>query len=133
MAAQYEYATVKMFNMICCRCGIPFGVPDEFDDRRRQDGKSFCCPRGHNQSYHDNETQRLKKQLAHEKKLREWAEQDARVAKAAESRANYRVRAMKGVITKQKKRAAAGVCPCCNRTFQNLARHMSTKHPDYAK
>jgi hypothetical protein len=26
---------------------------------------------------------------------------------------------------------ANGVCPCCNRTFQNLARHMAGKHPDY--
>lgn len=22
-------------------------------------------------------------------------------------------------------------CPCCNRTFQNLQRHMTSKHPDY--
>jgi hypothetical protein len=24
-----------------------------------------------------------------------------------------------------------GVCPCCNRTFQQLARHMKAKHPGY--
>jgi hypothetical protein len=24
------------------------------------------------------------------------------------------------------------VCPCCNRTFQALARHMNSKHPTYA-
>lgn len=30
-------------------------------------------------------------------------------------------------------RAAAGVCPCCNRTFEQLGRHMTTKHPEYVK
>ena len=24
-----------------------------------------------------------------------------------------------------------GVCPCCTRTFPNLAAHMKTKHPDF--
>jgi hypothetical protein len=23
-------------------------------------------------------------------------------------------------------------CPCCNRTFQQLARHMKAKHPEHA-
>ena len=26
--------------------------------------------------------------------------------------------------------AKAGTCPCCNRTFTNLARHMASKHKD---
>lgn len=30
-----------------------------------------------------------------------------------------------------KKRVGNGVCPCCNRTFENLSRHMSCKHPEY--
>lgn len=30
-----------------------------------------------------------------------------------------------------RKRASAGVCPCCNRTFSQLARHMQTKHPTF--
>ncbi len=36
-------------------------------------------------------------------------------------------------MTKVKKRAANGVCPCCNRTFSDLARHMKAKHPDFAE
>lgn len=28
-------------------------------------------------------------------------------------------------------RANHGVCPCCKRTFSQLARHMKTKHPDF--
>ena len=39
--------------------------------------------------------------------------------------------AAKGQISKLKKRASAGVCPCCNRSFQNLRRHMGNKHPEF--
>lgn len=28
--------------------------------------------------------------------------------------------------------SAPRVCPCCNRTFQNVARHIAGQHPDYA-
>ena len=28
------------------------------------------------------------------------------------------------------KRASSGVCPCCTRTFSNVARHMKSKHPN---
>ncbi len=30
------------------------------------------------------------------------------------------------------RRAHAGLCPCCNRTFQDVVRHMKAKHPDIA-
>lgn len=41
--------------------------------------------------------------------------------------------ATRGHLTRTKKRGGHGVCPCCNRTFQQLARHMKSKHPDYAE
>jgi hypothetical protein len=31
------------------------------------------------------------------------------------------------------KRAANGVCPCCGRSFVQLARHMKVKHPTYSE
>ena len=34
-------------------------------------------------------------------------------------------------IEKQLKRIHKGVCPCCNRSFTNLKRHMETKHPEH--
>jgi hypothetical protein len=30
-----------------------------------------------------------------------------------------------------KQRVAAGVCPCCNRTFTNLAEHMAGQHAEF--
>ncbi len=32
-----------------------------------------------------------------------------------------------------RKRVGSGVCPCCSRTFQQLARHMKAKHPAYTE
>lgn len=31
-----------------------------------------------------------------------------------------------------KLRSKNGCCPCCKRNFQNLQRHMRTKHPEFA-
>lgn len=40
-------------------------------------------------------------------------------------------RAAEGRTRAVKRRVAAGVCPCCTRTFQNLAAHMQNKHPGF--
>lgn len=37
----------------------------------------------------------------------------------------------RGQLTKLKRRVSNGVCPCCNRSFADLHRHMTEKHPDY--
>jgi len=41
-------------------------------------------------------------------------------------------RAEKAAKTRIKNRIGNGVCPCCNRTFKDLASHMKCKHPEYA-
>ena len=94
------------------------------DDQRQRDRKSFWCPNGHSQSYmgetHEQQIKKLKDRLA-----REQASHDQTTAS---------LRATKGVVTKQKsklQRVAKGVCPCCNRSFGDLKKHMATKHPEY--
>jgi hypothetical protein len=37
----------------------------------------------------------------------------------------------KGQLTKARNRAKAGLCPCCNRHFTNVERHVKSKHPDF--
>ena len=56
----------------------------------------------------------------------EWSRSSARAAE----RSN---RALRGHLTRQRKRAAAGMCPCCRRTFENVARHMESQHPGYGE
>lgn len=52
-------------------------------------------------------------------------------ARAEASRAEHSRRAEKAAKTRIKNRIARGVCPCCKRTFQNLAAHMQTQHPGF--
>lgn len=115
----------------CARCGVRFVIPESLEKKRRSDGNEFYCPNGHSLSYRDSEVTRLRLELEREKQ-RAAAKQEAIKMKnrqlAAERRSHS---ATRGHLTRQKRRAAAGVCPCCNRSFKQLAAHMKTKHPEY--
>jgi hypothetical protein len=103
------------------------------------DKTSFYCPNGHGQHYlGKTEAQKLTEKLEEERRLRQRAEQnvamwadDAREAKDRADKERHRANAYKGHATRITKRAKAGVCPCCNRTFKALAAHMANKHPQF--
>ena len=117
----------------CPTCGITYAFPDRLDERARERNSaihgsrsmSVYCPLGHAWHYTGkNEEQRLRDRLAAEQARRDQAEASARAQKGAASRARRE-------RDQSKTRHAAGVCPCCNRSFKQLRRHMQTKHPDY--
>lgn len=118
----------------CVKCGMHFGIPADYDARRREDHALFYCPSGHQQCYvGKTEAEKLRDEVAREKHWREQAEArsaDFRQQRDAHERS---ARAFKGVATRIKKRVKHGVCPCCNRTFANVAAHMETKHPTYGE
>jgi hypothetical protein len=103
-----------------CWCGVHLAVPSGLYDEARRSGRGIYCPLGHTFVYSDTTA----KQLARA----EGRLQATRDLLRAEERSHA---ATRGHLTRQKKRVAAGVCPCCHRTFQQLARHMATKHPDF--
>ena len=115
--------TATLVTTECCACGITFAVPRWWDQKRRATHEDFYCPNGHNLSY--------------------GAKSDAdraRDAKQAQAVAEARARQLRADLdleqarlARLKKRVKAGVCPCCERTFTCLARHIKTKHPEYAK
>jgi hypothetical protein len=117
----------------CCNCGVLFGVPVDLDRHNRALGRkgTFWCPNGHSQCYTENTEEKFRKELAAERQRREWAESSRKAARDQAEAAQRSASAYKGQVTKIKKRVGNGVCPCCNRTFANVARHMNTKHPDY--
>lgn len=111
----------------CGECGILFALTDSYMDNREQDGEGWRCPNGHSWQFTgETREEKLERQLKAER------DRSARIA-AERDQIEASRRATKGQLTRVKNRIAAGVCPCCGRTFQNLARHMETKHPDYAK
>lgn len=108
----------------CGECGIVFAMTASRYRKSDEDGKKFFCPNGHGLHFVESSVKKLEKQLAQEKQRREWAEGARDAAQKRESN-------LKGQVTKIKNRVSNGVCPCCNRTFQNLLSHMKTKHPDF--
>ena len=103
----------------CCNCGIMFAVTGDENERLLRTHESFYCPRGHGQHYSGlSEAERLKRQLeASEQKL---------------ANAHFELMAAEKRTKRLEKRAKNGVCPCCHRQFVIVARHMKTKHPDFA-
>lgn len=122
---------VTLVAETCCNCAVVFGITEGQRDRLRRTGDWFYCPNGHRQHYTKTEADLLKERLARVEQERDRARANAvhyRDQADAEERAH---RATKGQVAKLRKRVANGVCPCCNRTFANVGRHMKTKHPDY--
>lgn len=111
-------------SLECCVCGTPFAMSRNLMQIRREDGKWFYCPIGHQQHFTETDVQRLKAKLQEQTRVATQMAERARAAEEAEQKT-------KDEMARMKKRAAAGVCPCCSRTFRQLALHMKNKHPSY--
>lgn len=109
-----------------CWCGIHMAMPTNLLRNARDHATDVWCPIGHKFGWHETEADRLKKQL-------ESAERTAASRLAALDQERSSHSATKGQLTKARKRAANGVCPCCSRSFVDVARHVKTKHPTFAQ
>ncbi len=124
--------TITMHHITCGACGVLFGITSAFMDARKEDHKTWHCPNGCNRWYPDkNELEVAKASLRRERdrNVMERARHDQ--TKAELEYTENRRRGEKAAKTRIKNRVANGVCPCCNRQFVNLHRHMETKHPDF--
>jgi hypothetical protein len=112
-----------------CWCGIHLAVPqDLYNIAKRNKDKAIYCPLGHSFIF-SNTTE---EQLEVAKQETKRARQRERAVRELLTHEEHSHRATRGHMTRIKKRVAAGVCPCCNRTFRDLAKHMEGQHPDYA-
>jgi len=137
MAATTEGITFKHAEQtqleirVCPTCGVTYALPERMVADRRAKGGSWYCPNGHSLSFIKTEAQELREKLDAEKRNAVWWRERAadhrKEAEHQESRAN----GYKGALTKVKKRVGNGVCPCCNRSFVDLGRHMEAKHPAF--
>ncbi len=118
--------TVELVTENCCACGVLFAMDAEFRRQRQRDHRLLYCPAGHQQHYTGQPTEQQLRQRA-ERLEQQLASRDEDLRAERVSHA-----ATKGQLTRVRKRVGNGVCPCCNRTFQQLSRHMSTQHPEYA-
>ena len=128
MSVIYQTATYNILN--CYKCGIGFGVPSEFERQRRSDRQSFFCPSGHSQWFPG----KTDEQRVRELQAQVASKNDLLASTQRELNKRHRLqRAAEGKTRAIKRRVANGVCPCCTRTFQNLAAHMANKHPGFPK
>jgi len=115
----------RFFVEHCCNCGMAFAMTDAFHERKLKDQTYFSCPSGHQQHYTG---------LTEEQKLRKEVERKQQMLDAANARADTSEREREQIAKAHKKmreRVMNGVCPCCNRTFQNLMMHMRSEHPEF--
>lgn len=59
---------ITMTLVHCATCGSPFGMPEDLNRRRREDGEKFFCPAGHI-NYYKGGVDALKKEVDALKKV----------------------------------------------------------------
>lgn len=131
-----EYVRIRGVTygvMDCCVCGAIFAVALTPFEHARQHGGFFYCPNGHRVGWNKSDTEDARIRRERDILKQQIAQRDDSLREERHHRvcAERSAAAYKGQVTKLRKRAKAGVCPCCNRTFQNLSRHMQTQHPDF--
>lgn len=114
--------------LTCYRCGVLHAIPRHMQESAQEAGNfeiQWYCPNGHKQGYGESDAEKERARRLRAEASRARAEDRAEVAERS-------ARAYKGQATKARKRIGKGVCPCCNRHFSNVERHMATQHPDFA-
>jgi hypothetical protein len=132
----FDFLTSQTFEVeTCCSCGVQFAMTSEFQAERlknRGANNPFYCPNGHKQHYTGkSEADKLREQNAQLQTRIEMRDKWLREERERKESAERRASAARGQVTKIRKRVGHGVCPCCNRSFEDLRRHMSIKHPAY--
>jgi hypothetical protein len=111
-------------------------IPDELNTAAlaARNEIPFFCAYGHKQYYIEGESEETKLRRERDRLAQRVAEKDDEIKRQRDLRegTERQLSATRGVVTRIKNRVGHGVCPCCNRTFGDLSRHMMTKHPAYA-
>lgn len=122
----------------CWKCKCEVWIPDalyEAAQKTKHDSRpiGFYCSYGHHAVFVAGETDEQKLRRERDQLAQRIAQKDDYIREVSEAReaAERRAAAARGQVTKLKKRAGAGVCPCCNRTFLALQKHMTQKHPEF--
>ncbi len=115
----------------CVRCGVRFAIPQGFYKDLLRSRNIFWCPNGHEQHFSGkSEADKVREKLKRTEEAHERTKCSLRAAHGREESEKRSHAATKGQLTKTRNRIKKGVCPFCNRSFENLRRHMETKHGD---
>lgn len=114
----------------CGECGIVFGIEAKHRQMLIETHGTFYCPNGHCRCFvGKSAAEKLRDELTRKTAALDQAWADISYKNRLLESERRSTAAVKGVLTKVKKRIAGGVCPCCHRYFPALHRHMTTQHP----
>ncbi len=103
--------TVMLTEFSCGKCGGTYAINERYRLHQYERKGFWHCPYCQTDwGYAEGELQRVQKRL------------DAALSRENEERD------AKEKAFRKLQRVQRGVCPHCNRSFQNLARHMACKH-----
>lgn len=125
--ADWHYIEGEHFALEeCHKCGVRYLFPYARFRVCKEKGppETFYCPNGHSAVFREGEAAKLRRE-------RDLLTQRLACRDDELKAANKQVIATKGQLTRLRRRAKAGMCPCCNRTFSNMTRHIQTKHPEF--
>lgn len=111
----------------CGTCAVWHTVPEIIYNSYRAEGGFWHCPNGHQRGFRKGEDEIKQEEIRRE---RDRLKQDAARLEGELAMQRNRADEAEKRVVQIRRRAAAGVCPCCNRTFLNVQRHMKTKHPN---
>lgn len=112
---EYSYKT-------CPVCGINYAVDSTVMNYKKglpsgHENQKWCCPNGHELIFSENEADRQRRRAERAEQEQARLEDELRLSQLREKQL--------------KRRAAAAVCPCCNRSFSNVSRHIRHMHPTF--
>lgn len=121
MSTYTKLVSFTIEEVECCSCGHVIFMTDDFMTRRKRDHNSwYCIACGTNQSWRgESDIDKIRRERDAYKQREETIRADLEATRKKMERLN--------------KRVTRGVCPCCNRTFKQLATHMKNKHPELVK
>ena len=114
-----------------CWCGTPFMLPERLLDSAINSGHTIYCPHGHTLHWKDTEADKLRRERDNLKQQQALLEDEARQANIRAFEATERAKKSERAKKRLEKRTSAGTCPCCQRTFSNMAEHMKHQHPEF--
>lgn len=115
-SGEQQWVSDYLVTEHCFKCGVLFAFPERLHEAVKRDKATFWCPNGHSQVYKESTEEELRRQLAN-------AEESLRIERVDRERVQRDLR-------RALARTGNGLCPCCNRSFPQLADHIRTQHPD---
>lgn len=123
MRTLHESVVQTFIVLQCGNCGVEFAMPERLNQDRIDHGTTFYCPNGHPRGYVETTEQKLAKA---QRRAAGLERENRQAWELAEERARE--------LRRVKRRANAGVCQYCHRSFSStsLTRHIKTQHPGEA-